>query len=320
MHIVIGYDDSECARAALGDLAFAGLPADTEALVLAVVDAFLPPEGERADAVLPRLAEVRVHVRDAMRSHYDAAASAAESLRARFPGWTVHTEACADSPAWAIIKRAEGYDGGVGGERADLVVVGSQGKSAIERLWIGSVSAKVLAHARCSVRIARARAAGAGGAPPRLVVGVDGSPDALAAVESIAARPWPAGTQVLVAAFDHGLDVGMEAMARLEAYPRGSDARPTARAWAEAIAREAADSLARCPHLSVAISVETGEPKQGLVERAGAFGEHGADCIFVGARGMRRIERFLLGSVSTHVATTAPCSVEVVRSWRAEES
>ena len=38
-----------------------------------------------------------------------------------------------------------------------------------------------------------------------------------------------------------------------------------------------------------------------------------ADCIFVGARGMGRLERFLIGSVSSGVAARAHCSVEVVR-------
>ena len=44
----------------------------------------------------------------------------------------------------------------------------------------------------------------------------------------------------------------------------------------------------------------------------GRGGGGGADCIFVGARGVRGLERFLLGSVSTTVATNAHCSVEIV--------
>ena len=36
-------------------------------------------------------------------------------------------------------------------------------------------------------------------------------------------------------------------------------------------------------------------------------------CLFVGAKGMSRLDRFLLGSVSLAVATQARCSVEVVR-------
>ena len=38
-----------------------------------------------------------------------------------------------------------------------------------------------------------------------------------------------------------------------------------------------------------------------------------ADSIFVGARGLSRVERFLLGSVSTAVVSRAHCSVEVAR-------
>jgi nucleotide-binding universal stress UspA family protein len=38
-----------------------------------------------------------------------------------------------------------------------------------------------------------------------------------------------------------------------------------------------------------------------------------ADCIFVGATGMWRIEGTLIGSVSSAVAMRAHCSVEVAR-------
>ena len=55
--------------------------------------------------------------------------------------------------------------------------------------------------------------------------------------------------------------------------------------------------------------VKEGDPKRVLIEEAEQWG---ADCIFVGARGLRRLERFLLGSVSTAVAARAHCSVEVV--------
>jgi nucleotide-binding universal stress UspA family protein len=62
--------------------------------------------------------------------------------------------------------------------------------------------------------------------------------------------------------------------------------------------------------LIVSSVIKEGDPKQILLDEA----EHwGADCLFVGARGLSRIERFLLGSVSAAVATRAHCSVEVVR-------
>jgi nucleotide-binding universal stress UspA family protein len=37
------------------------------------------------------------------------------------------------------------------------------------------------------------------------------------------------------------------------------------------------------------------------------------DTIFLGARGLGRVKRFLLGSVSSAIAAKAKCSVEIVR-------
>jgi len=40
---------------------------------------------------------------------------------------------------------------------ADLAVVGSQGRSRVERLFLGSVSHALVTHAPCSVEVVRAR-------------------------------------------------------------------------------------------------------------------------------------------------------------------
>jgi nucleotide-binding universal stress UspA family protein len=57
--------------------------------------------------------------------------------------------------------------------------------------------------------------------------------------------------------------------------------------------------------------VHAGDPKQVLVKHAEEFG---ADCIFTGATGFSsRLERVILGSVSSAIAARAQCSVEVVR-------
>lgn len=310
MRVLIGYDGSECARAALDDLKFAGLPPDAEILLLSVVDAWLPPETERSDEISPWIAEIR----DSLHTSREAAARGVEQLRGKFPGWRIHAEACADSPAWAIVKRAEGLEGGVYGRAADLVVVGSHGKSGLQRLFLGSVSTTVLTHARCPVRIARPLATSvADSAPPGIVIGVDGSPDALSAVEVVASRSWPEGTGVLIAAFEKGIQTRMASAARREAFSRGTDMRLSARTWAQGAAEEAAAMLRRRGGLPVEIAVDSGEPKQGLIDRARALLERGPVCIFVGARGLRRIARFLLGGVSMSVAMNAPCSVEIVR-------
>jgi nucleotide-binding universal stress UspA family protein len=75
------------------------------------------------------------------------------------------------------------------------------------------------------------------------------------------------------------------------------------------IVRTAVEHL-RPTGLAVSSVVKAGDPKHVLLEEAEQWQ---ADGMFLGARGLKRIERFLLGSVSTAMATRAHCSVEVVR-------
>jgi nucleotide-binding universal stress UspA family protein len=53
------------------------------------------------------------------------------------------------------------------------------------------------------------------------------------------------------------------------------------------------------------------DPRHVLIQEASHFG---AECIFVGSRGLSRLESCVLGSVSSSVVSHADCSVEVVRS------
>jgi nucleotide-binding universal stress UspA family protein len=65
--------------------------------------------------------------------------------------------------------------------------------------------------------------------------------------------------------------------------------------------------------VSVEQVVLKGDPRSAIVKEAKAWG---ADCIFLGSRGLAGVERFLLGSVSSWAAAHAPCTVEVVRKAR----
>lgn len=335
MRILIAYDGSECARAALSDLARAGLPPDAEVLVLSVLDAWLPAEdgpGGKADEALPGLKDIRASVRAAVERQRGIAEDGAVRLRSLFPGWKVKADACADSPAWAVIKRAEGNEGGVGGVPADLVVVGSHGYGGLKRLVLGSVSHRVVTELRGSVRIAR----GHDGADAvratelqrssKIVVGVDGSADSRAAVNAVSSRHWSLGTRILVAAIEQsiyaGTDVGvMGAYTIWGGDPMGADTPSSDAPSGIRIVAAAAETLRRrCPQVSVTTVVKPGDPKYALIDLADAWegdGTKGADCIFLGARGVRGVERFLLGSVSTAVAMNASCSVEIVHPRRA---
>ena len=311
MKIVIGYDGSACSDVAIRDLRRAGLPGEAEAVVMSVADLVVDVPYETYELTHPAapvpgfVGWAREAASAAISEARASATRGAELLRSGQPNWRVAAEAQADSPYWALIRKAAEW-------HADLLVVGSHGRSLIGRIALGSVSQHVLNYARCSVRIGRCR----GGAdfaaaptppegPPRLILAVDGSADADAAAEVIARRAWPAGTAVrIVTALDLKLAMLLTERQRDDAA-RSPDPRGTAWLHANALAERLCGA-----GLAAAAAVIEGDPKHVLVREAD---EWGADCIVLGARGHGRRERLLLGSVSSAVAARAACSVEVVR-------
>ena len=79
--------------------------------------------------------------------------------------------------------------------------------------------------------------------------------------------------------------------------------------WARGAIDQAAKELAAAG-LTVTKVLLPGDPRRILVDEAKSTD---SDCIFVGARGLTRVPRLLLGSVSAAVTARAECSVEVVR-------
>lgn len=312
MKILVAYDGSDCADEAIQDLPRAGLPRDVEALVLSVANVWphLPDEFYRGGAAgaaqsdSPTIRRCRELVEQATAEARELAERGAGRLREQFPHWQVTAESGGGSPQEVIVGAAERW-------RADLVVVGSNGRSAAGQVLIGSVSQKVLNYAPCSVRVAR-RPDDAGrlaDEPPRLVVGIDGSSDAAAAVSAVADRAWPPATTTrVVTAVDLAMTTALAGLGPTEtawSMPAAADERQ----WAEGAVTAAADEL-KSAGLDVTPLVLHGDPKRVLLAAARDFS---ADCIFVGAKGHSRLERFLLGSVSSSVAARAHCSVEVVR-------
>ena len=308
MKILIGYDGSECADAALEDLQRAGLGADVEALVMTVADVFVPtPLDEELEHTVPMyippaIKHAHERAQNKLAEATDIAKRVSEQLRSIFPAWRVSAGAEADSPAWALIRKADSW-------KPDLIVTGARGHSVFGgRLILGSISQRVLYEARCSVRIARASNEDPD-KPVRLLIGVDSSADSNAAVEAVCNRHWPTGTEV-------GLLAVVDTVMPLVSNP----SEPSAMKWIEVadesnwnqvreIFEPAAQSI-RSAGLHAEVLIRRGNPADEILEEAHTWG---ADCIFVGARGTRGIDRLLLGSVSSAVSSRAHCSVEVVR-------
>ena len=302
MKILIAYDGSEDADAALEDLKRAGLPHEVETLVMSIADVFVPPPGDDEAVHVPGAVR-RAHAR-AQQQLDEATAlakGASERIKSLFPGWQVRSEALADSPAWALIRTADQW-------KPDLVVMGARGHSVFGgRLILGSVSQRVLYEAKCSVRIARTSRKDADD-PVRILIGIDQSSDSKAALEAVCSRSWPRGSEAgVLAVVDTVMPINSE------------PGDPAAMKWIEIndenwdqvreVFEPAAEKLRRAG-LHAEILVRRGKPAEQLLEEADTWG---AECIFVGAQGTTGIDRLLLGSVSSAVSARARCSVEVVR-------
>lgn len=307
MKILIAYDGSEWANLALEDLKRAGLAADAEVLVMSVVDIFVPgpvTEGDNGGPVyVPEVVKrAHEHARHKLDQATVLAGQTSERIKAMFPAWTVRYHAEADSPAWAVIRKADEW-------KPDLIVMGARGHSVFGgRLILGSISQRVLYEARCSVRIGRGPRNNRD-RRIRILIGLDNSSDSRAAVEAVCNRSWPDGTEVgLLAVVDTVMAISPNSF------------EPSAMKWIEVgdernwdEVRDIFEPLAqrlRNAGLRAEVLIRRGNPADEILQEADTWG---ADCIFVGAKGTRGIERLLLGSVSSAVSSRAHCSVEVVR-------
>lgn len=311
MKLLIAYDGSRCAEAALDDLTHAGLPVKGEAMVISVAEVWLPPPPPSSLEIVELAVTAKGPIglerkymagSEAVKDADVLAAKAAARFRANFPEWTVKHEAVWGSPNWEIFSKATEW-------KADLIVVGSHGRTALGRLFLGSISQWLLNEARCSVRVARGKI-DEPDFPVRLIVGLDGSQNAHAALAQVAARNWPEKSEVRVVVVDQPLEPTVVG----EFIPAIRDSVDEANVEESENSRKLADDAAQkfCARgLRANGLVKIGDPKHELVKFAE---EWRADCIFLGATGLTgRVERFLLGSVAGAVAARAHCSVEIVR-------
>jgi nucleotide-binding universal stress UspA family protein len=285
MKILLCHDGSKPANAMVEELTRAGLPEEAEAVVISVAELWLPPpsSGEMfAGSAAPTLDE---RSKDAM----SLSQGVAERLRSNFPGWKVLAEGSVGSPDREILRKAAEW-------RPELIVLGSHGHSAIERLLLGSVPLKVMHDAACSVRIARGNVRQID-SPVRIIIGFGGLKFSWAAVRIVAARSWPPNTEVRlitsIGPLIHANEIAWEAE----------------RSRVREMQQEAETKLSEA-RLRVSSIIEERDPKRLLVEEARDWQ---ADCIFVGTSSLDALGRLLVGSVSSAVAARAHCSVEVVR-------
>lgn len=312
MKVLVAYDGSAYADDALEDLRRAGLPREAEALIVSVSDGLVDPSSSIADIAGSALTSRRItsaialakeQAARALKEAKEFAAQAGARVRSYFPDWEVRAEGISGRPSQELIQRADKW-------KPDLIVVGSQGRSAIGRFFLGSVSKALATEANCSVRVVRPAVETRDDAPLRIIVGVDGSPGAELVAPAVGERLWTEGTEVRIIAVDDGVSP-----TRIEDIHPGTAKLIRGDNEGEAVkARVMLDKAAeelRTIGLNASIVIKAGAPQTVLIEEAR---EWVADCIFVGALGFdTALRKSGLGSVATGLVTNAPCTVEIVR-------
>lgn len=287
MKILIAVDQSAASRAAAEEVASRRWPAGSEFEALSVVDATAPWVNQEV-------------IEQASKQAKEAVEAVAQRLTQA--GLQAAGVVAVGDPKQVIVDRAKAW-------QADFVFMGPHG--GLARFLLGSVAKAVLRTAPCSVELVRART----GVVSKVLLATDGTEFSIAAARSIAARPWPEGTEIRVlSAVEYHLpflEVSLEPAflspvsvekLREEAMRRAQDA------IGGAVEILSGAGLASSEALSVLVQ----NPKQIILDEA----EHwGAGLIVVGSHGHRGLNRILLGSISEAVAMHARCSVEVIRSW-----
>jgi nucleotide-binding universal stress UspA family protein len=145
MNVLIGIDDSPFSRAAIEHVKSLSWPAGTKFLVVsASAPVFVGPGEAAAPGAIAELIEQQE------KFHRGLADRSAADLKSA--GLSVTAKMVPADPRGALIDEAKRMS-------ADLVVVGSHGRSGLTKLLLGSVATHVVTHAPCSVLVVKHKAA-----------------------------------------------------------------------------------------------------------------------------------------------------------------
>lgn len=219
-------------------------------------------------------------------------------------------------PADVLVAQAEAADG--------LLVVGSVGMSGAKRFLLGSIPNKVSHHAGTDVLIVKTD-------PPRdssdyssVLVGTDGSPTAMRAVDMASQLAKRLGARItIVCVYQPPSEQDLDAYKSdpddpVAQWNVGKDVRnvPSEFKWRIAGTAQAEDILERAAERADKAGIDAevraiqGNPAEELIALAGA-GNY--DMIAVGSVGMSGAKRFMLGNVPHRISHHAPTDVLILR-------
>ncbi|MBX0296140.1 universal stress protein [Haloarcula nitratireducens] len=279
-NILVPTDGSDCAQAAVGYAADLATRYEASVHALSVVDSRMLEDGPQSDEVTKERATI------AERACNDLSES----------GISVEQAVRTDIPHKAILRYAT--EQGV-----DLIVMGTHGRTGVERYLLGSVTERVVRLSDAPVLTVKTADDGGVTYPyTDILVPTDGSEGAEAAISP---------------AIDVGntYDARLHALSVIDTMALGLDVRSagmldaleeSARSAVETIEKQATQASVS----GVETAIEHGNPYRGI--RA-YVEEHDIDLVVMGTQGRSGIERYLLGSVAEKTVRTSPVPVMTVR-------
>jgi nucleotide-binding universal stress UspA family protein len=194
--------------------------------------------------------------------------------------------------------------------RADLLVMGTHGRSGFQQLFLGSITEKVMRTASCPVLVVPRRAADVPADAPvecrRILCAVDFSESSLDALTWAVNLAEESDARLTVLHVVEGL-FGAD----YEVMPATlHDVRATLAADARRQIHRLIPDQARTV-CTIDTEIADGRAHREIVRRAG---EGRADLIVMGVTGHGALDRALFGSTTHHVVRAAPCPVLLVRS------
>ena len=145
MKILVAYDGSKYADAAVEEVLARPWPAGTEVRLVTAVEqpVFTLPQQD-LEGYSPMTERIGASLREAAYRQIQAALKRFEHRSDLVSGYELRN----GEAKVAVLEAIREW-------KPDLVVVGSHGKSALERLLLGSVSHTLVTHAPCSVEVVK---------------------------------------------------------------------------------------------------------------------------------------------------------------------
>ena len=301
MKMMIAVDGSEFSEWSVQSLeAVASRPPDSVTLVHIVDSAALKSSARKHAAVSKQAVAAMTKAGDQVLRRLEGLARIALKQAGTKPHTTINTLLAHGPVADTITKLAKQ-------KKADLLVLGSRGLSDAEHYLLGSVSRKVSALAPCPVLVVKRPFT----TLSQVLFSADASKHTQGACRFLYQCFLPDSAHVTV------LSVVHPAMTELASKYLSKDqleqiSAPKRQA-AEQVVEKLRDRLL-AEGYAVTTQVQVDHVTDTIIQQATASQ---VDLLVAGSRGLTGSERLQLGSVSETLLKYAPCSVLIVRGWRA---